>query len=261
MEAFYVPDGEWFVSTVLTRGPWDARAQHGGPPAALMATRIEAAHPRPEMQVVRLTVEILRPIPIEPLRVHTTLLRPGRSVELLGATLETAAGAVARASCVRIRAASGLPLDRIEDPAPPPPGPAAGAPSRFFPTGWEAGYHTAMEGRFVRGDFNEPGPGTAWMRMRHPLVAGEPITPLARVVIAADSGNGVGGALDYRQWMFVNPDLTVYLLRPPAGEWICLDARSAVEPHGIGLCESWLFDEAGCIGRGLQSLFVDRQRS
>jgi hypothetical protein len=136
------------------------------------------------------------------------------------------------------------------------PGPEQGKPSRFFPTGQDAGYHTGMEGSFLRGNFTEIGGAVVWLRMRHPLVAGEPVSPLARVLIAADSGNGVSSALDYRRWIFINPDLTVYLHRHPEGEWICLEAETTATARGVGLAVSTLHDRRGPIGRGLQSLFI-----
>ena len=77
----------------------------------------------------------------------------------------------------------------------------------FFPTGQDVGYHTAMEFRFVAGSFLELGPATVWSR--HPLVAGEVPSPLCRVLVAADSGNGVSASLDFRRWRFINPELTV----------------------------------------------------
>ena len=120
------------------------------------------------------------------------------------------------------------------------------------------GYHTAIEFRFVAGSFLELGPATVWMRMRRPLVPGEPPSPLCRVLIAADSGNGVSAALDFRAWRFINPDLTVYLLRYPAGEWVALEA-STTAADGIGLADTTLHDEQGPIGRSAQALFVDRR--
>src|SRR5439155_11380216 len=96
-----------------------------------------------------------------------------------------------------------------------------------------------------------------WMRMRLPLVESEAPSPLQRVLIAADSGNGVSQALDPARFTFVNPDLTVYLHRPPDGEWVAMDAATTVRPSGVGLAESALFDERGAIGRALQSLIVE----
>ena len=113
-----------------------------------------------------------------------------------------------------------------------------------------------MDWRFVRGGFLEPGPATAWARMRQPLVEGEEVEPLSRVLVVADSGSGISAALDFGKWIFINPDLSVYLHRLPRGEWVCLDARTTLEPNGVGLATSTLSDESGVIGRGLQALFV-----
>jgi hypothetical protein len=98
------------------------------------------------------------------------------------------------------------------------------------------------------------------MRMRQPLLAGAAPSPLQRVMIAADSGNGVSMVLDPRQHTFVNPDLTVYLHRQPVGEWVCLDARTIPQQHGIGIADARLLDEQGPIGRSVQSLVIDSAR-
>ena len=118
------------------------------------------------------------------------------------------------------------------------------------------GYHTAVEYRFVRGGFVEPGPAVVWMRSRVPVVAGEQLTPLQRVLVVADSGNGVSATLDWRRFLFINVDLTVHLHRLPAGEWVCLDAVTTPEADGIGLADTVLSDEGGRIGRALQTLLV-----
>jgi hypothetical protein len=258
-EAFFIRDGDRFVPTELTRGPWDPKAQHGGPPAALLGTALEQCERREDTMVVRVTFEILKPIPLAPLMVATGMLRPGRSVQLVAGSLSAGGEEIVRAHAVRIRTADvAMPEQQS---TPPPPGPDQGKPPRYFPTDVEVGYHTAMEGSFIRGNFTEVGGATAWMRMRYPLIAGEAVTPLARVLIVADSGNGVSSALDFRRWIFINPDLTVYLHRHPAGEWICLDAETTVSSRGVGLAASTLYDLRGPIGRGLQSLFVAERNS
>jgi hypothetical protein len=129
-----------------------------------------------------------------------------------------------------------------------------------IPFGSEIGYHTGMETRWVAGAFTTPGPATVWFRMRRPLVAGEPVDPLSRVLTAADSGNGVSSVLDLRGYLFINPELTVHLRRYPVGEWVCLDAVTTIDPDGIGLAETALHDAGGPIGRGAQSLFVRARR-
>jgi hypothetical protein len=249
-EAFFEQDGDLLIPSELTRGPWDPGAQHAGPPSALVARAVERFDPRPGMRVGRITIEILRPVPLAPLSVEVELARPGRSVELLEATLSGHEGELIRARAWRLQA-SELQLDEHE---PPPPGPKAGEHGEFFATGQELGYHSAMEYRFLTGGFVEPGPATVWMRPRVALVAGEETSPLERVLITADSGNGVSAALDWRTTIFINTDLTVHLLREPVGEWVCVDAVTHVD--GLGMADSALYDERGRIGRAVQTLLV-----
>ena len=116
-----------------------------------------------------------------------------------------------------------------------------------------------MDYRFLTGGFLEAGPATVWMRPRVALVAGEEVTPLQRVLVAADSGNGVSAALDWKRYLFINVDLTVHLHRMPEGEWVCLDAITLPEPDGVGMADSALFDERGPIGRAVQTLLVDER--
>ncbi|HEU4397704.1 MAG TPA: thioesterase family protein [Actinomycetota bacterium] len=258
-EAFYLPDGPGrFLATELTRGPWDPLAQHAGPPAALLGRAVERFGDRADLQTARVTFEIMRPVPIAALQVATRRLRDGRSVDLVEASLTAEGQEVMRATALRIRGAE-LPLPPGLGEVSRLPGPGEGRPVPFFPTGQEVGYHTAMEWRFVAGSFLEPGPATVWLRMRQPLLPGEAPSPLVRVLAAADSGNGVSAALDYRRWLFINADLTVYLVRPPVGEWVALEAATTVA-GGVGLARSIIHDQQGPVGRGLQALFVDRRR-
>ncbi|MEU7427525.1 thioesterase family protein [Streptomyces sp. NPDC040750] len=255
--AFYEREShDRFLPTANTRGPWDAASQHAGPPAALLGLAAEQRPGgRPDLRVARLTYEIVRPVPIRPLTVSTRVLRAGRSVELVRVGLTPDGGdEVMRATVLLMRTVP----DSVPtvSPGPQVTGPGAVPPKAFFPVPWDQGYHTAMEVRFAAGSFLEPGPATAWMRMRVPLVAGEAVTPLSRVLTAADSGNGVGSALDFHRYVFVNADLTVSLHRHPEGEWVCLDARTMVDGAGIGLAESALHDEKGPLGRGTQTLYV-----
>ena len=271
-DAFYVRDGERFRSTELTRGPWDPDAQHAGPPAALLGRAIERLPSRSgRWQVGRVTFEILRPVPIAPLTVHAEVVRPGRNVEMLTATLAADGDELIRASAWRI-AATAVDLGQapggegdtgpgLTERAGAPPGPEQGVAESFFPTGQRVGYQTAMEYLFVRGRFLEAGPATVWMRARAELVEDEPLSPLQRVLVAADSGNGVSAALDWERFLFINVDLSVHLHREPAGEWVCLDAVTFPEPNGIGLADTALYDERGPLGRALQTLLIRERRA
>ena len=254
-DPLFTTDGERFLPSELTRGPWDPEAQHAGPPAALIGRAIERCPGIDGGHVGRVTVEILRPVPLEPLEVKARVVRPGRNVELIEATLTGPEGELMRARAWRLRTAETT-FEPGPEPDPPPPGPDQGRTVPFFATGQEVGYHTAIEGRFVEGEFTEPGPAVAWVRLPRPLVDDEQPSPLQRVLVAADSGNGVSAPFDYRRYLFINTDLTVHLHRMPAGEWVCLDAITRPEPHGVGMTDTLLWDEQGRIGRAAQTLLV-----
>jgi hypothetical protein len=254
--AFYEPSGAGFDATGLTRGPWDPGAQHAGPPAALLGRAFEELPEAADFQVCRITFEILRSVPIAPVEVEARIVRPGRRVQMLEAELRVEGETLMMARAWRLRTA---PVDLPEEAAAIPPGPTLPGepgPLNFFPTGTTEGYHTAMEIRFSAGAFTEIGPATAWLRMRHPLVAGEEPSPLQRALIAADVGNGISAAVDFRRFVFVNVDLTVQLERPPEGEWVCVDAVTLPRPRGNATAESVLGDERGRLGRALQTLLV-----
>ena len=259
-EAFYSELGEGsLLASELTRGPWDPGAQHAGPPAALLGREIEGIDGSAGFQAGRVVFEILRPVPIGEVRVESRVLRPGKKVQLVEASLSGEGGELMRATAWLLRKTElDLPEGTVDE-SPAPQGPDEGWVPEFFPTGHDVGYQSAMEWRSVAGAFLEPGPGTVWMRMRHPLVAGEEPTPLQRALIAADVGNGISAVLDYREYVFINVDLTVHFERMPEGEWVCVDAVTRPQPTGIGTAESVLFDERGRIGRAGQSLLVARR--
>ena len=258
--AFYELEGDRVVPTALTRGPWDPGAQHAGPPAALLGRTVErlGAVDDIPMRVGRITYEILRPVPIAPLRLESEVLRDGRRVRLVTARLYSEEAEVMRANAWLVREEQ-FELPAGFEPEPPGDAPGDGKPGEFFPTGSDVGYHTGVDYRFITGEFLEPGPATVWMRLRAPLVAGEEPSPLQRVLVVADSGNGVSSALDWREFTFINVDLTVHLHRLPAGEWVRLDAITRPEPDGVGIADAALADERGALGRALQTLLVARR--
>jgi Thioesterase-like superfamily len=259
-DALFLRDGESFVPTELARGPWSQDALHGGPVAALLAGLCEALPQPVPMQPARLTVELLAPVPLRPLSGEARVLRAGRKVQLVEASLRGISRELARATLLFVRVAElPLPDARLGGRASPPPGPET-VPRT--PPVWDSGvpaYHKdAVEHRVVRGAWGRPGPCTDWIRLRVPVVAGEIPSPLQRTAAAADFGNGIGAALPYGEWRFINPDLTIHLQRLPKGEWVCLDAVTWPEGQGLGLAESELFDETGRLGRSLQSLLLER---
>lgn len=254
--AFYAAAGpnRW-EPTGLTRGPWDPGLQHAGPPAALLARAVEAASGIDGGQTVRLSYDILRPVPIAPLRTQTRVLRPGRRVELVEATLLEAEAAepLMRATAWRMRSETS---EGTATAAPALPAPATGQPGSFSFWKDEVAYHRAFEWRFISGQFDVPGPAATWSRQLVDLVDGEPVTPLQRLLAMADAASGISSVLDWTKWTFVNVDLGIHLARPPRGEWMAMDAVTRLGGAGAALCTSDLYDENGRVGSSTQSLLV-----
>lgn len=256
--AYTALDARGFRASPLTRGPWDPGHQHAGPPVALVCRAIEqAAHEHGLTHVARLTANLLRPVPIGDLIVEVMTDYVGRNAAHFSAHLLSGDKDVARFTALAQRESPiELPDGLPGHPLPLAPlAPDASPPVDFPFAGRAVGYADFVETRLAQGRFWN-GPCAVWFRMRHPLVEGETPSPYQRVAVVADSGNGVSAVLDYERYTFVNFDLTINLLRPPVGEWVMLDARTALGTEGGGLAESALYDAQGLIGRATQSLAV-----
>ncbi len=269
-------DPSRFIATALTRGPWDNRAQHGGPPAALLA-RALAAHENPEVDepirfevdgapdvvhplrrhpIARLAFELHRPVPLAPLKVQVSADRLGRSVHRLDARLTTDDGTlIVTARAIRIQRtaspASTVPIDAW-------PLPDHCAPLVFSFFRHEVGYHRAIELRTAHGRWGRT-PIGVWGRLAVPVVEGEPLTALETIVALSDAQSGMGVPLDPQQFTFVNPDLTILLTRDPIPGWVGFDITSTAGARGSGLAQSSLRDSGGLLGRAAQSLVVARR--
>jgi len=271
-ESIFAERDGWFTPTEHASGPWDPRALHGGAPAALMTRAFERMEPGSDLRIARLGFEFLRPIPFAPLLLSTRIVRPGRRVQELAGELSTASDGgspgevVCRASALRVREVP-ADLPRHDAPSPRYAGgddydtrmapPREAEPLDFaLDDSKRAGFgFTAMEMRAFD-DARELGPGRVWMRLRHPLLPGEPATALMRLAATADFGNGVSAVLPFDRFLFINADLTIHLHRPALGEWIGLDARTVLHGGGTGLSESVLHDLQGPVGRAFQTLVV-----
>jgi hypothetical protein len=263
--ALYLPtdddhDGyRGYEATALTIGPWDPALQHAGPPAALLAREAERAGGIEGGQTVRLAYDILGPVPVGPVRVRATVVRPGRRIELVEAVLAGADGRpLMRLTAWRMRVRDDGAIPATTTGAhPAPAGPEDSHPedAAFFTE--EIAYHRALEWRFAAGSFNSPGPATAWTAGRCELVAGEPMRPLEHLLVMTDAASGISAALDWQRATFANVDLTVALHRPPRGDWLGMDATTVLGGSGAAQCFAVLFDADGAIGRSSQSLFVE----
>ena len=265
--SFYEPvEGKLYRSTASTAGPWNPSAQHGGPPAALLGRALESLDEGTPRVIGRFTMDLLGPAPVGTLSVSSSVVRPGRTVSLREAALSDESGrALARAQGWAFpekawpddegpSAASGpgsvVPLEHGPDDGhheDPPPS-------------WHRGYLDAVEWNWVEGAVTRPGPAVVWMRPLLPLVPGEDMTPLQRLLTCVDSASGASATLDVTRWSFMNTELSVHVVRPPVGEWVCLKAETFLGDGAVGLAASDVYDERGMVARSAQALLVTPAR-
>ena len=251
---FFEPTGPGrFRATEATAGPWTPDAQHGGPPSALAARELDRHEPDETMRLARVAIDIVRPVPVGELTARTRTLRPGKRVALIETILESSGQEVLCARGWRIARHPDVPVVAADNP--PASLPAAGRPPRF-PGRDAEGYLSHVEWRFDGGNFDQPGPCRAWGRPMIPLLPGEDLTAISRTLLLADTGSGLSMAIDPRDFIFINVDLTVILQRDPAGEWLLLDSRTTMGGNGAGLAETQLSDTSGVVGIGIQTLLV-----
>jgi hypothetical protein len=259
-EAIFIPQGDGrYFATGSARGPWDPNAQHGGAPASLLAHAFEALPAVEGLEIARITYELLRPVPLGDLIVRAEVVRPGRRVQLMDASIVTPDEVeVVRARALSVQRARDMPDEVLTSGSVPPP-PVDGRANDYPPQHHKLFALDGVELRFVAGAFREPGPATAWFRLRLPVIQGAETTPLQRMTAAADFGNGISAPFSWDEYLFINPDLTLYVEREPLGEWVCLEATTRISAGGIGLSESVMYDERGRVGRAVQSLLVAKR--
>jgi hypothetical protein len=216
---------------------------------------MERHDPRPGSHIARVTVELVRPVPVAEVQVVVRTLRSGRSTELLEGEIIADGKSVLLARAWRVvDSPEHTPRLRHEPGPPPLPGPQ---PVQGMAGAHMAGYLSAMEWRFAPGQgFNVPGPGSAWLRQRIPLLPDEPDTGLTRALTVADSSWAVAFELDYVHDLVINTDVTLALHREPVGEWLCLTSSTAADPAGGALASGRMDDAEGDCGRILQTLLV-----
>jgi len=273
--AFYEPAGQYtYVATAATVGPWSPDAQHGGPPSALAARALELHEPDERQRLARVAIDILRPVPVGKLTLRTRTIRAGRRITLAETVMDADGQDVLYARGWRIeRQAQDVPeiVDGVSAHALPPA--SEGDPPPIFGRA-AGGYLASIEWRFLLADFTIADPATAvtsgpeprlaqvrsaWARPRVPLVADDQVSPMARTLLVADSGSGVGAALPPTRFIFINVDLAVVLPRDPVGDWLLLEAETVIGSEGTGLAMTRLSDQAGPCGRAWQTLLVAPQ--
>ncbi len=265
-DAIFVPDGGRFVPTKRAGSPWGPGLLHGGPPAGLLARAIEHHVPDPTFAVTRLTIDLFRPVPMQPLEVRAETVREGNRIHAVQAGLFADDVEVSRATAVLLRKSEAQ-ADPHEGRA-MPPGPEGLATSSMGggmrrmegpPEHVPSGFHTTIEVRWVNRPY-EHGPNMAWIRIPVPLVAGEPTSPLVRAAAVSDFGNAFANIGRPGGPGYINADITLYLHRLPDGEWVGMQAQRVTEPVGLGVATTTLYDHLGPIGGTMHALLANQRR-
>ncbi|MEO6997988.1 MAG: thioesterase family protein [Terracoccus sp.] len=253
--AFYRRLGpDVFEPTVQAQGAWRVDEQHMAPVSGILVHAIDAHEPRNDLQLARVNFDILGFIPARPSRVTVRTLRPGRTIELVEATLSVDDRAVVWAQAWRLATHDSSTVAGVElDPIPGPDAFELWAGSDT----WAGGYIAGLE---IRSDpASRPGRTRAWIRTESALVEGETCSATADLVRLVDTANGIAVRASPLEWMFPNVDLAIHLFREPvhgASGWVGFDTRVTMGSTGLGLTSTTLHDEQGPVGRAEQILTV-----
>ena len=254
-EAFFTVAGEDFVPGPRTASPWAPGMMHGRLLGGLLARAIEEEHAAENLRFARLTVDLFRNTPLEPVRLTTERVRDGRRIRVVDAVASVADGPVARASAVLLRRGeqpAGQVWTAQEWDVPDPE--TLGAPMGEVPFDvWfdppDGGGHP-MVGKEQR---------RAWLRETHTLVAGEGLSPFVRTALAADFASPMAN-FGSEGLGFINADYTVNLARLPLGEMIGFETTGHLSEDGVAAGQCTLYDAGGAIGFCVVSAVANRQR-
>ena len=259
-DAVFYLSGDRVVPTINAQGPWDAGAQHGGAIAGLLARAVEQISTPVPMRVARLTLDMLRRVPVKPLAVSSEVLRTGKRIQTVRADLHDGDLLVASAVAMSVRTGAGIDLSPYRQPEVPlpPPRRSTDRPSAFNSrASMPEGFAHVVEFDRVVGSVGGGSPSKTWVRLLVPFVRGEETSPLVRLMTMADFTSGLGAFIPFDQFVWINPDLTIHVLRYPASDWICVDAETWADADGIGQSRARLFDEAGLCALSSALAFIE----
>lgn len=250
-DAFYVRLGEdRFISTLHSQGTWQPGEQHLAPASGLVLAEVERRLPGGKL-VSRASFDILGVIHSGEFTIDVGVVRPGRSIELIEASMRHGDRTSICARIWRLAATDTTPVQGIEWAQLPPP--EAMRPLALSSV-WGGGFVASLEAR--RDGNARPGRGLGWMRTPHPLVAGEVDPPVAGFLKVVDTANGLVVREQPGRVFFANVDLTVHFFRQPEAGWVGFDTRVSFGPAGLGETQSVLSDIRGPVGTAAQSLTV-----
>ena len=253
MAYFHRTGPRTFRATEHVGGAWALDEQHVAPALGLLAHVVEAdrdARRDDGLVVARLSYDILGTMPVEEVTTQVRVLRPGRTIELVEATLSHGgrAAVVLRAWLMRPGDTAALRGSHL----PPIPGPDE-LPVWDASSIWRGGFIASTE---IRRTALAPGRGQFWVRPALPLVDDEPVSAVARAAGLFDLTNGMAVRADPDDVAFPNIDLTAHLFATPRGEWLGFDTTVSFGAEGIGLTSSTVHDVHGPVGTVAQVLTV-----
>lgn len=254
-QPFFSRHGGAFLPNPVANGPWDPKSLHGRVVAGLLALVIEQRHGGDDFVPARLTVDMFRlPTITAPIEVVTRPVREGLRIRVIEADLFSGGAAMARASCQLLRKGS-QPHGAVWSP----PNWDVPAPAEIpKPSDPRLGMHGKWTTRPIVGAMGALGPRRLWMSEVRELVEGTPLTPFVRVAVAADFASPFANAGD-QGLGFINSDVTLYLHRLPATEWIGFEVVNHHSTDGIAIGECWLYDERGAIGTSTVAALAQRK--
>lgn len=245
--SLFLRDGDRFLPTDLARGPWSPDTLVGNVAAALLAWAVEQQEADPAFRLARLTVDLFRPTPFAPLAVDARVVRDGRRLHVIDASLSANGVAVSRASALFLRTADVDSPAALDAPAAPPPRWETLPPRAPGFARGDLTFHSAVDYRLAPADL---APGViVWMRLRVPLLPGETTSPAVRAAVLADFVNPLANLAADSSLGFINADVNLFLHRPPQSEWLCLAVSSRRATDGVAVADAALWDDAGPVGR------------
>jgi Acyl-CoA thioesterase C-terminal domain/Acyl-CoA thioesterase N-terminal domain len=251
-----------YVPTEYAIGPWDPSIVHGAAIAALLAGRMEPDRDE-EGTLARLTVEILAPVPLAPLRLTladgTAGSRVRRGTALLSRAEDDRPVATASAVIVRRRRLD-LPEGALNTGTPFSPEAAPtldkADPGVAEGVGWKGFDSQSIALKWQQ---HAQDPRThLWVGLPVPVVEGSERTTVELAAVGADfSQSAVNRVLPYRSWSFRNAEITIHFARRPIGEWIGVRSEVLLGEVGTGFGSSDLFDCLGRVARSAATLVVE----
>lgn len=246
-------DAHHFVATESVGGAWAESEQHIAPAFGLLVHAVEKhrdARRDDHLAIGRLSYDILGPVPIGEVEIEVHVLRAGRAIELVEATLSHAGRAIVRLRAWLMAtqptaAIAGTPLPRMKAPE---------ELESWNPTTiWPGGFIASAE---VRRDYEAPGRSRFWVRTSTAILDGEPISDFARFAGLLDIANGMTVRESPQEVAFPNLDLTAHFFTRPQGEWVGFDTSVSFGADGLGLTSSIIHDLDGPVGTLAQVLTV-----